>query len=148
MWFKKFKSNGMDRVPELRCWQGLRGAILVVVGLFWFGYTSQPSMHWIVPVIGSGVFGFGGINVLLSTFAYLVDTYLHRSPPAYAAVGLIRSTITAILPVAGVPLYRRLSPQNATLILAVVGVLELLIPVAAMRYGLVLRQRSRLAVKK
>lgn len=35
------------------------GAPLVTVGLFVFAWTAYPSVHWIIPIIGSGIFGAG-----------------------------------------------------------------------------------------
>jgi hypothetical protein len=32
---------------------------LVTVGLFMFAWTSYPSIHWVVPIIGSALFGAG-----------------------------------------------------------------------------------------
>lgn len=45
--------------PEYRLPQVIVGAVLVPAGLFWFGFTTYTSVHWIVPVIGSGLFGMG-----------------------------------------------------------------------------------------
>ena len=35
------------------------GAPLITGGLFWFGFTTYPSIHWIVPITGSFIFGLG-----------------------------------------------------------------------------------------
>ena len=45
--------------PELRLPPTMLGSILVTVGLFWFGWTSYSSVHWIVPIIGSVFFAAG-----------------------------------------------------------------------------------------
>ncbi|KAI9835856.1 MAG: hypothetical protein M1819_001754 [Sarea resinae] len=45
--------------PEYRLPPAIMGAILVPIGLFWFGWTSYSSVHWIVPIIGSAIFGMG-----------------------------------------------------------------------------------------
>jgi hypothetical protein len=28
----------------------------------WFGWSAQAKLHWIMPIIGSGIFGFGKFN--------------------------------------------------------------------------------------
>ena len=43
-----------DQLPSV-----IVGAPLIVAGIFWFGFTTYPWIHWIVPIIGSVVFGFG-----------------------------------------------------------------------------------------
>ena len=45
--------------PEYRLPPAIAGGPLIVIGLFWFGWTSYGSVHWIVPIIGSAFFGCG-----------------------------------------------------------------------------------------
>lgn len=45
--------------PEYRLPPAIVGGILIPVGLFWFGWTTYSRIHWIVPIIGSAVFGGG-----------------------------------------------------------------------------------------
>lgn len=45
--------------PEFRLPPAILGAILIPCGLFWFAWTTYSSIHWIVPIIGSAVFGCG-----------------------------------------------------------------------------------------
>jgi multidrug resistance protein len=45
--------------PEYRLPPAIAGGILVPIGLFMFGWTTYPSVHWIVPIIGSTIFGMG-----------------------------------------------------------------------------------------
>lgn len=45
--------------PEFRLPPAIVGGALVTLGLFWFGWTTYASVHWIVPIIGSGFFGLG-----------------------------------------------------------------------------------------
>ena len=49
--------------PEYRLPPSIGGAPLCVIGLFWFAWTIYPSVHWIVPIIGAGIFGCGTILV-------------------------------------------------------------------------------------
>jgi hypothetical protein len=48
--------------PEYRLPPAIAGAILVPIGMFWFAWTCYPSVHWIVPIIGSGFFGCGYVS--------------------------------------------------------------------------------------
>jgi uncharacterized membrane protein YbhN (UPF0104 family) len=45
--------------PEFRLPPAILGGVLVPVGLFWFGWTTYASVHWVVPIVGSGIFGAG-----------------------------------------------------------------------------------------
>lgn len=63
--------NGGVAEPEHRLAPAIAGALLVPIGLFWFAWTSIPSVHWIVPIIGSGVFGCGTLLVFTGVFTFL-----------------------------------------------------------------------------
>lgn len=45
--------------PEFRLPPAIVGGLLVPIGLFMFGWTTYSSVHWIVPIIGSTIFGAG-----------------------------------------------------------------------------------------
>lgn len=51
------KAGGSE--PEFRLTPAIAGSILVPLGLFLFAWTTYPSIHWIVPIIGSCIFGAG-----------------------------------------------------------------------------------------
>ncbi|PPR01247.1 hypothetical protein CVT24_006011 [Panaeolus cyanescens] len=66
---KLAQKNGGKGKPEMRIPALFLGALLIPVGLFWYGWSAQAKIHWIMPIIGSGIFGFG--------------TYLSRLPPFF-----------------------------------------------------------------
>lgn len=45
--------------PEFRLPSAIAGSVVVPVGLFMFAWTTYSSVPWIVPIIGSGLFGLG-----------------------------------------------------------------------------------------
>lgn len=47
--------------PEFRLPPAVGGAPLVTIGVFWFAWTLYPSIHWIVPIMASAVFGAGSV---------------------------------------------------------------------------------------
>jgi predicted MFS family arabinose efflux permease len=52
--------------PESRLLPMLMGCWALPAGLFWYGWTAQARTHWIVPILGTGVFGFGLMAVFVS----------------------------------------------------------------------------------
>ena len=48
--------------PELRLPPALVGSVLVTVSLFWFGWTTYASVHWIVPIIATVFFSVGYVH--------------------------------------------------------------------------------------
>jgi multidrug resistance protein len=45
--------------PEYRLPPAILGGVLVPFGIFLFGWTTYSDVHWIVPIIGSVLFGIG-----------------------------------------------------------------------------------------
>jgi len=45
--------------PEFRLPPAILGSLLAPAGLFMFGWSTYPWVHWIVPIIGSAIFGMG-----------------------------------------------------------------------------------------
>ncbi|KAH1558926.1 hypothetical protein KXX17_006423 [Aspergillus fumigatus] len=50
-------------MPEWRLPPAIGGAPLVTIGIFIFAWTIYPQVHWVVPIIGSAVFGAGTVLV-------------------------------------------------------------------------------------
>ena len=42
-------------IPEARLYTAITGSLLFTAGLFWYGWSSQPSVHWMVPTCGIAV---------------------------------------------------------------------------------------------
>ncbi|KAK1755722.1 major facilitator superfamily domain-containing protein [Echria macrotheca] len=79
------RSEPEDRLPMV-----IVGAPLITGGLFWFGFTTYSSVHWIVPIIGSGVFGLGMMLAFTGIFTFLVDAYPRYAASALAGNALVR----------------------------------------------------------
>ena len=45
--------------PEFRLPPAIVGAVITPIGIFMFGWSCFPWVHWIVPIIGSAIFGAG-----------------------------------------------------------------------------------------
>ncbi|KAJ5353529.1 hypothetical protein N7541_006093 [Penicillium brevicompactum] len=88
--------------PEWRLPPAIMGAPLVTIGLFIFAWTIYPGVHWIGPIIGSGVFGAGTILVYSGIFTFLVDAYPSYAASALAANSFARSAFGGVFPLFGV----------------------------------------------
>jgi multidrug resistance protein len=62
---KKAAKNGGEMKPEYRLGPLVPGGILMPVGLFMYGWTAQYEVHWILPIIGTGLIGMAMILVSL-----------------------------------------------------------------------------------
>ncbi|KAJ0307435.1 hypothetical protein COL516b_004049 [Colletotrichum fioriniae] len=45
--------------PEFRLPPAMFGSILVPAGIFMFGWSMYPWVHWMVPIVGTAMFGAG-----------------------------------------------------------------------------------------
>ena len=69
------KKNG-DMMPiEYRLIPAMYGTFFVAGSLFWVGYTAAPTIHFIVPILGTAVYVFGNVSVLVSPIANPVNRY-------------------------------------------------------------------------
>ena len=76
-WVRKYHAAGNRALPEWRLPLVGVGSIAFTIGIFWFGWTGAfESVHWIVPVIGGYVLGFGILAIFMMLIMYIVDAYL------------------------------------------------------------------------
>jgi hypothetical protein len=57
--------------------------------MFWFAFTTYPSVPWIVPILAGIPFGWGVVLVFASVFNCFVDAYREWSASAMAAKYLL-----------------------------------------------------------
>jgi len=75
----------MSATPEGRLYFCCIESIMMPAGLFWFGWTSFPSIPWIVPSLAVGCATMGIFSIYLAVFNYLADTYHRYASSALAA---------------------------------------------------------------
>lgn len=71
---KQAAKHGGAAPPEVRLPPAMLGSLLLPIGLFWFAWTNGTQVHWVVPIVGSGVFASGIVLVFLSLTNYLIDS--------------------------------------------------------------------------
>ncbi|KAI1381432.1 MFS general substrate transporter [Hypoxylon crocopeplum] len=139
------EQNGGVPEPEFRLPPAIAGAVLVPIGLFIFAWTAYPWVHWIAPIIGSGIFGCGTLLVFTGIFTFLVDAYPHYAASALAANSFARCTFAAAFPLFGIQMYNKLGFQWGSSLLAFLTVAMMPFPYLFFRYGKDIRKKSRFA---
>lgn len=134
--------------PEFRLAPAIVGAWFCVVGLFWFGWSIHPHVHWIVPELAIAVFGFGLILVFSGVFTFLVEAFPLYAASALAANSFARSSFAGAFPLFGVQMYRKLGFHWATTLLAFLCLVMAPFPYVFFVYGKRLRARSRFGARK
>lgn len=131
--------------PEFRLPPAILGGVLVPISLFWFGWTTYSSVHWIVPIIGSILFGAGTLLAFSGIWTFLVHAYPAYAASALAANVFVRCMFAGAFPLFGDQMYKRLGYQWASSLLAFLALAMMPFPYLFFRYGKVLRAKSRFA---
>ncbi|KAF3399908.1 putative drug/proton antiporter YHK8 [Penicillium rolfsii] len=131
--------------PEWRLPPAIVGAPTTTVGLFIFAWTIYPDVHWIAPIIGSGVFGFGTVLSYSGIFTFLVDAYPDYAASALAANSFARCLLGGAFPLFGNQMYERLGYHWATSLLGFLTLIMAPFPYIFFRYGQRIRKVSRFA---
>lgn len=81
------------------------GGIFMPIGMFTFGWTSSPDLHWIGPLIGAAVFGLGCFVVFQALFNYLGMSFPKFIASVFAGNTLLLSSIGGAFPLFGRTLF-------------------------------------------
>jgi DHA1 family multidrug resistance protein-like MFS transporter len=84
--------------PEMVLPPSFVGCFALPICLFWFGWASNESVHWILPIIGSGFFSIGVVTLFNSLFNYLGITYSQHAASVFAGSALFRASFGASFP--------------------------------------------------
>ncbi|KAJ3164296.1 MFS siderochrome iron transporter 1 [Geranomyces variabilis] len=131
--------------PEARLPPAIVGACSIPVGLFWFAWANDPSLHWAVPIAASIPFGFGMVLVFLACMNYLIDSYVIYAASVLAASAVLRSLFAAIMPLFTSDMYESLGIHWASSIPAFLALACLPFPYLFWKYGASIRGRCKYA---
>ena len=133
--------------PEHRVLPAAIGSFMLPVGLFWFAWTAKASIHWIVPVLATIFFGAGNLLVFFTAVMYQLDSYgPMMGASAMAANGILRYLAGAVFPLFSRQMYLAMGVGWATSLLGFVTVLLMPLPWILMKWGRVIRRKSKYAM--
>ncbi|KAK7894333.1 hypothetical protein LTR67_006094 [Exophiala xenobiotica] len=144
MVIKLTERNGGKFEPEMRMPLMIFFACFIPVSFFWYGWTAEKKVHWIVPILGMIPFSFGMMGVFLPIQTYLIDCYPVYAASAVAVLTATRSLVGALLPLAGPPMYEALGLGWGNSILGFIGLACVPIPLVLERYGKRIREHTKL----
>lgn len=124
------------------------GSILIPIGEFWFSWTTQPSVHWIWPILAGIPFGLGNGFVFIYATNYLAGSYTVYAASALAGNSIVRYGLAGVLPLAGDKMYSTLGAHWAGTMLALIELVLIPIPFIFYKYGHHIRLRSPITVKR
>ncbi|RFU79993.1 multidrug resistant [Trichoderma arundinaceum] len=127
--------HGGELKPEYRLPLMTIASFFVPVGLFWFGWTAETHQHWILPIVGTTVLGFGLVLTFMAISVYLVDAFGTYAASAMAANTVLRSLLGALLPLAGRSMFDALGLGWGSSLLAFIAVAMIPLPIIFLRHG-------------
>ena len=131
--------------PEGRLYFACIQSALLPVGCFWFGWTSFPTNHWILPALGIGCATMGIFSIYLAVFNYLADTYHRYASSALAAQSFCRNILAGAFPLFTPQMFKAMTFQGAGSFLGGMGALLTIVPWVLVFYGPRIRARSKFA---
>lgn len=103
-------AQGHDHVPEdrLSLFLTVPCTLILPLGLIMYGWTVENRVHWIAPMVGTGMVGYGMIGIIMGVQTYLVDSFPLHAASVTAANTVLRSLLGALLPLSGLRIYNTL----------------------------------------
>ena len=139
----KYRNNGEGR-PEFRIPLMAPGAILLPCGIFLYGWSAQYHTHWIVPNIGTALFGAGVVIGFQCIQTYLIDGYTMFAASALAGATVLRSCAGFGFPLFAPYMYEKLDYGWGNSVLGFIAIgIGLPAPMLLWIYGQRLRSRAR-----
>lgn len=146
---KLTEKNGGVPQPEFRLPCLFVTAIIIPIGLLWYGWSAQKKIHWIMPCIGSGIFAFGLVCVFQTLQAYLIDMNPRFAASSIAAAAIFRCLFGFAFPLLAPPMYARLHYGWANTMCAIIAVfLGVPFPFLCYKYGRRIRSWANARMEK
>jgi DHA1 family multidrug resistance protein-like MFS transporter len=130
-------------IPEERLPPMIVGAIILPIGLFIFGWTSNPDIIWVPQVLSSALLGMGCLVTFWQGMNYIIDCYGFYSNSAIAVNTFIRSIAGGGFPLFAPGMYHKLGVPWATSLLGFLCLAFLPVPILFYIYGARIRQKSK-----
>ncbi|EXF73869.1 major facilitator superfamily transporter [Colletotrichum fioriniae PJ7] len=139
--------NGGFAPPETRLPSAMVGGVAIPIGLFWFAWTNNADIHWMVSIAAGVPFGFGMVLLFLSVMNYLIDAYTIFAASVLAANSVIRSCFGAAFPLFTTYMYKDLGTNWASSIPAFLALACVPFPFLFYKYGPAIRARCKFAAQ-
>ncbi|KAF5389031.1 hypothetical protein D9757_005016 [Collybiopsis confluens] len=138
-------AEGKQLPPESRLEMGLMASIFIPTSLFMFGWASRASVHWIVPIIGAALYLPGIFLSFQSILVYMTFAYPMYTASVLAGNDLFRSTLASVFPLFGRRFFVDLGLGPGSSLLAGISIAMMPVLWSFMKWGHVLRRKSKYA---
>lgn len=150
IWYRFIKptEQGAHIEAEVFLPANLVASVALPVALFVFAWTATASIHWIVPIIGTFIFGLGCSVLFQTHLSYLGLCYPKYMASVFASNDFFRSMIGGAFPLFASATYTNTATDKFPVgwgvsIMAFLSTAMVSLPLLFMWKGKKLRQRSR-----
>ncbi|BCR94032.1 uncharacterized protein AKAW2_11078A [Aspergillus luchuensis] len=137
------KRNGGKGLPEFRIPIMIPATVILSIGLFWYGWSAEARIFWLMPDIGIALFAAAAYICTVSNNIYVVDTYGRYSASALAATSMLRCLAGFVFPLFSPYAYERIGYGWTSSILGIIALcIGLTGVIFIWKFGHVLRKKS------
>ncbi|KAH8777479.1 hypothetical protein F5883DRAFT_409031, partial [Diaporthe sp. PMI_573] len=116
------------------------------ISLFWLGWTNYPSISIWSGLAACFVFGMVLIAIYISSYEYIIDSYLDHAASALASITMIRYFIAGSMVITARPMYDGIGVHWTLTLLGCIAALLAPAPLLFWAYGPKLRKKSTYAM--
>jgi DHA1 family multidrug resistance protein-like MFS transporter len=139
------KAHGL-RTQESRLVPALYACFGPTIGLFIFGWTAHPDIHWIAPTIGITVYAASVFIVMQCIFVYVPLSYPQYAASLFAANDFLRSALACGSILFARPLFINLGIAKGVSVLGGLSVIGIFGMFGLWTFGMKMRARSKFAI--
>jgi hypothetical protein len=101
------RAGGRGR-PEFRAPYMVPGAILIPAGIFWYGWSAERTISWVMVDVGAAVFTCGNFMLSQALLAYQLDEFVEQGASSNAASRVLSNILGFAFPIFAPELYAAL----------------------------------------
>ncbi|KAH8804192.1 multidrug resistance protein 4 [Flagelloscypha sp. PMI_526] len=129
--------------PEHRLPSLIIGSFFPPIGLLWYGWSAHDKIHWMMPIVGGGIFTFGLMLVWLPIQLYVVDIFVFAAS-ASSTLAVFRSLVAFFFPLFAEQMFHKLGlGPGCSLLAGIAIVLGIPFPIWLYLNGEKLRKQNK-----
>ncbi|KAI4911011.1 hypothetical protein J4E90_007268 [Alternaria incomplexa] len=105
---KQAKRTDGKGVPEFRIPYMVPGMIIMPTGLFWYGWSAERTLHWVMVDFGVVIFTLGSFIVNQASIAYQIEEFGQFAASSGAAIRSVSYGLAFVFPIFAPDMYKSL----------------------------------------
>ena len=105
---KQAKRTDGKGVPEFRIPYMVPGMIIMPAGLFWYGWSAERTLHWLMVEFGVVIFTLGSFIVNQASIAYQIEEFGQFAASSGAAIRFVSYGLAFVFPIFALDMYKSL----------------------------------------